>query len=270
MLIDLHTHTIASDGQYTPLQLVDMAKKLGIELLSITDHDTVAGLAEAQRRSDEIDLNFIPGIEISCQDIEEIHILGYGIDVSNPELLDASITWLEERSSRGEVIKNYLSSIGIDVDLDVVKSYARDGNLGRPHFARYLVETGVVENRKAAFDFYLDTPKFKRATNRKKTKPVDAIKLIHGAGGKAVLAHPGNYRETYIEELVRRLLECGLDGIECFYSRHSESQTKEYLKIINRYDLMTGCGSDFHGEDVKPSIKLGMELAENYREVLIV
>ena len=163
-----------------------------------------------------------------------------------------------------------MSTLGIDVDLDVVKSYAGDSNLGRPHFARYLVETGVVENREAAFDLYLDTEEFRCATDRKKPGVAEAVSLIHGAGGKAVLAHPGNYKKTDITELVKRLVGCGLDGIECFYSKHDESQTQEFLRLVTKYGLRTSCGSDFHGEDVKPDIRLGMELEDRYRELLIV
>ena len=269
MFIDLHTHTTASDGQYTPSQLVDTSKKLGIEVLAITDHDTVAGIAEGQKRAEELSLHFILGIELSCQDVEEIHILGYGIDSNNHDLLDACNTWSQARSNRGVVIKNYLATLGIDVDLDIVKSYAGDGNLGRPHFAKYLIENGIVDSRKEAFDLYLDTEEFKKSTDRKKPSPADAIKLIHSAGGKAVLAHPGNYKKTDITELVQRLAEVGLNGIECFYSKHDESQIQEYLRLAKKYELRVGCGSDFHGEDVKPDVKLGMELDESFRKDLI-
>lgn len=269
MFIDLHTHTTASDGQYSPSQIVERAKELGIELLSITDHDTIAGLAEASKRADELGLHFIQGIEISCQDVEEIHILGYEIDVCNTELVEACNTWSQARTNRGEAIRAYLATLGIDVDLEVIRSHAGDGNLGRPHFARYLVENGIVETRKAAFDLYLDTEEFKEATDRKKPRVAEAVKLIHGAGGKAVLAHPGQYKKTDIAELVQRLAEVGLDGIECFYSRHDESQTQEYVELAKKYELKIGCGSDFHGEDVKPDIRLGMELEERYSKYLI-
>ena len=269
MFLDLHTHTTASDGQYSPTQLVDMAKGMNLELLAITDHDTMAGLKEAQERADEVGMHFIPGIEISCQDVEEIHILGYGIEPSNPDLLSACNTWSQARRDRGNLIGDYLSALGIDVDLDIVKSYAGDGNLGRPHFAKYLIENGIVDSRKEAFDLYLDTEEFKKSTDRKKPSPADAIKLIHSAGGKAVLAHPGNYKKADITELVQRLAEVGLNGIECFYSKHDESQIQEYLRLAKKYELRVGCGSDFHGEDVKPDVKLGMELDESFRKDLI-
>lgn len=260
MLIDLHTHSTASDGQYTPVELIQKAVLCDLELFAITDHDTVQGLSDAEKYAKAQSLSFVPGIEISTQDIEEIHILGYGIDYNNLELLSACDAFSKDRSNRGQVIVDYLKSLNIDIDLKVVKSYVGEGNLGRPHFARYLMEYGIVKSRKEAFDKYLDTEDFKKATDRKKPCCLEAIKLIHGAGGKAVLAHPGIYRmsEDLLDNLVSRLVEIGIDGIECFYSKHSKSQTEKYLEYISRYNLKTSCGSDFHGEKVKPDVGLGM------------
>lgn len=273
MFIDLHTHTTASDGQYSPAELVGKARNAGVQLLAITDHDTVNGLEEGSKHADKVGLRFVPGIEISAQDMEEIHILGYGIDRTNPELLDACQHWSLARSNRGEVIKRYLNTRDIDIDLEVVKSYAGNGNLGRPHFAKYLVEIGVVESRKEAFDKYLDTEEFKKATDRKKPKCVDAIELIHGAGGKAVLAHPGNYKrigDDGVAELMVRLVENGLDGIECFYSKHSKTQTEYYLSLAKQYSIKASAGSDFHGESVKPDISLGIRVEDSYKDNLFI
>lgn len=171
--------------------------------------------------------------------------------------------------NRGNVRRDYLSTLGIDVDLDIVKSYAGDGNLGRPHFARYLVETGLVNNRKAAFDKYLDTAEFKLATGRKKPRVEEVVRLIQSAGGKAVLVHPGQYKDTDIATLVKRMAEIGLEGIECFYSKHDKNQTQEYLRLVKQYGLRVSCGSDFHGEDVKADIRIGMELAEEYKNSIV-
>ena len=273
MKIDLHTHSTASDGQYTPIELVQKSVLSDISLFAITDHDTVQGLADAEKYAKAQSLLFIPGIEISSQDVEEIHILGYGIDYNNLELVSACDTFSKARSNRGQVIVDYLKSLNIDIDLNVVKSYAGEGSLGRPHFARYLMEHGIVKSRKEAFDKYLDTEDFKKATDRKKPSCLEAIKLIHGAGGKGVLAHPGIYgmSEDLLDNLVKRLVEIGIDGIECFYSKHSKVQTEKYLEYIRKYDLKTSCGSDFHGENVKPDIKIGMIYDfEKYGKNLII
>ena len=273
MKIDLHTHSTASDGQYMPIELVQKAISSDIRLFAITDHDTVQGLADAEKYAKAQSLFFVPGIEISTQDVEEIHILGYGIDYNNSELVSACEVFAKARSNRGQVIVDYLKSLNIDVDLNVVKSYAGTGSLGRPHFARYLMEHKIVKSRKEAFDKYLDTKDFKKATDRKKPTCLEAIKLIHRAGGKAVLAHPGIYlmSEASLVNLVERLVEIGIDGIECFYSKHSKLQTEKYLEYIHRYNLKTSCGSDFHGERVKSDIQMGMVYDfEKYGKNLII
>ena len=259
-MIDLHTHTTASDGQYTPSELVDIAANNGLRILAITDHDTVGGLQEGFERAGKYHIRFINGIEISTQYTDEIHILGYGVNQNNELLLKACDKFKKERNGRGKRIVDFLSSKGILINLDIVKEYAGVGNLGRPHFARYLIEYGYVADRQEAFLKYLDTPEFVEATDRKKPSCIEAIDLIHRAGGKAVLAHPGIYKmnEEKLEKLVGCLVEAGLNGIECFYSRHSPQQTALFLEWIKKYNLITSCGSDFHGEKVKPEVKIGM------------
>ena len=261
MKIDLHTHSTASDGQYTPTELVQKAVLCDIKLFAMTDHDTVHGLADAEKYAKAQSLPYIPGIEISAQDLEEIHILGYGIDYNNKSLLNACAVWQNARLNRGEVIKNFLHTKGIDINLDEVKSYAVNRSLGRPHFAQYLQNHGIVQTRKEAFDLYLDTEEFREATDRKKPAPDEAIKLIHKSGGKAVLAHPGIYRmnEVQLDDLINRLVDIGIDGIECFYSKHTREQTKRFISYITTYELLISCGSDFHGEKVKPDVQLGMD-----------
>ncbi len=273
MRIDLHTHSSASDGQYSPTELIDIACGERIELLALTDHDTVDGISDASMAAGKSGIAFVPGIEISTQDIVEIHILGYGIDVTNQALLCACKEWRNARVNRGKLIKKYLNTKGISIDLAEVMTYARGQSLGRPHFAQYLQAYGIVKTRKEAFDKYLDTEEFKIATDRRKPSLQMAVELIHGAGGKALLAHPGIYRltEEELDDLVFRLVEMGIDGVECFYSRHGKTQTEKYLSYIKKYELKTGCGSDFHGEKVKPEIGIGMEFDDRkYGSHLIV
>lgn len=133
--------------------------------------------------------------------------------------------WRQKRLNRGNVIADYLSSLGIAVDIMKAREYAGSGNLGRAHFAKYLVDNGMVHNRTEAFDLYLDTEEFRRATERKMSNSEEAISIIHDAGGRAVLAHPGIYQmnSTTLEKMVCRLAETVIDGIECIYSKHNKS-----------------------------------------------
>ncbi len=265
MYIDLHTHTTASDGQYSPSELIKMAKEKGIERLAITDHDTVSGLKEAVSAAKTYDLDFIPGIEISTHKGVEIHMLGLGIDFENVDLVRKCEEFERSRADRAQRICDYLNKLCIPVVLSEVEEYAGEGSIGRPHFARWLQEHGYVASRKEAFSRYLNTPRFKAATDRVKPSPEEAVSLIHGAGGEAFLAHPGllKFGRRNQESLIRSLKASGLDGIECFYSKHEKKQEEYYLRLAKEYGLKVSCGSDFHGEKVKPGIELGMHLDEN-------
>lgn len=262
MKLDLHVHSTASDGQYTPLELVEKANKLGLEYLAITDHDTVNGIKDAKEIADKYDVNFIPGIEISTMDTEEIHIVGLGIDENNKRLRSSCEEFAKSRNSRGEEIRKYLYELGINVDLEKVRKIAKGANLSRPHFATYLVSEGIVKNNQMAFDLYLDTPEFHRLTDRKLISPADAIELIHQANGKAILAHPGLLHMKFDEQenLISKLKVKGLDGLEVYYSRYSKEKTEVYRYLAQKYNLLISCASDYHGEKIKPDINLGMEV----------
>lgn len=261
-IIDLHTHTTASDGQYTPSEIIQLAKEKSIQTLAITDHDTVSGLKEAIEAAKQQNLNLIPGIEISTHKGVEIHMLGFFIDHKNAKLVEACNEYELSRSNRAVRICDYLNRLGIPVDLDEVKTYAGAGAIGRPHFAQWLQEHGMVKSRQEAFERYLDTPRFKAETEREKPSPEEAIQLIHEAGGLAVIAHPGliKFGKKNQEELIRGLKNKGLDGIECLYSKHEKKQEEFYMKLARKYDLKITAGSDFHGEKVKPEIALGVKL----------
>jgi predicted metal-dependent phosphoesterase TrpH len=272
MKLDLHIHTTASDGQYTPGQVVEMCKELDLAYMAITDHDTVSGLEEGAERAAQLGIPFIPGIEISTQDSEEIHILGYYIDRENEALVKACREFEQSRSERGERICAFFHKKGIPLDLDEVREYAGEGSLGRPHFARWLLEHGYVKDRKYAFYRYLDTKDFHRETDRVKPSPIEAIELIHRAGGKAVLAHPGLLKMDYVRQvqLIKTLKANGLDGIEAIYRRHNDRQRAKYMALAEELQLKISCGSDFHGEKVKPDVKLGMEIAEADVEMVVI
>lgn len=257
---DLHMHSNASDGQYNPTELMRKAKLAGIERCALTDHDTVAGIQEVREACTELGIEFISGIEISTKEDVELHILGYGIDETNKELVESCKFFKKERKKRAEKIYRYLQENGVNLEPGSVERIAGSDNLGRPHFAQAMFEQGYVSNVREAFDRYLATPEFEKKDFRKYCGYKQAIDLIHGAGGIAVLAHPGVTKHKSMEQMAERieeLVKYGLDGIECYYSSHSKEQTLFYLNQAAMYDLQITIGSDYHGERVKPHIQLG-------------
>lgn len=271
MRLDFHTHTTASDGQYSPVELVSMAKGIGLELLAVTDHDTVAGLKEAKETAKKVGLLFLPGIEISTYLNEEIHILGLGIDEENPSLVRACEEYVEERMKRGERIVEFLRTKGIDIDLWEVMEHAGKGSMGRPHFAWALQKNGYVTSIREAFERYLNTKEFHDYTDRKKPTPQEAIALIHEAGGKAVLAHPGLLKMGQERQLLllKEWKEEGLDGVEAYYSQYTNRQIRFYIEAAEKYNLGITAGSDFHGEKVKKTVKLGMDVPSCQKKLFL-
>lgn len=267
--LDLHIHTTASDGQYAPAEIINLAKSAQLAMVAVTDHDTVDGISEAKRQAAILGINFVPGVEISTQGTEEIHILGYRIDETTPKLINCCREYNKSRLERGKRICSFLERQGLNVPLQEVRLLAGSGSLGRPHFAAWLQEHGYVSSKQEAFQKYLDTPEFHANTDRIKPTPQEAIKLIHQSGGIASLAHPGLLKMTLERQgqLISQLKAVGLDAVECFYSKHSDLQTERYLSFVEKFNLNISCGSDFHGEQIKPDVLLGMEFdMENYRE----
>ena len=271
MKLDLHTHSTVSDGQYTPSELVEMAKKNELKMYALTDHDTIAGIEEARRRAGELGVNFISGIEISTHKGEEIHMLGLFIDEQCSDLINACQVYRERRIGRGERICAFLKEKGIEISKEELREIEEKASLGRPHFAKILQERGIVKTRQEAFSRYLDTAEFHRKTDGQKPAPEEAIEIIHRAGGLAVLAHPGLLKmgKRWQESLIKGLKEAGLDGIESFYNKHTYMQKKYYRKLAEENGLMISCGSDFHGEKVNPNVNFGMELAGEYVPMLV-
>ncbi len=272
MRIDMHIHTTASDGQFTPEEVVEKCRDKRLALMAITDHDTILGIEAGKRHAAELGVRFISGIEISTQDVEEVHILGYGIDPGNEALQKSCGEYARSRSERGDRICDYLKKKRVCIDLQEVKEIAGAGSLGRPHFAEWLVRHGYVRNKQAAFVKYLDTDEFHAETDRKLPIIKEAIDLIHGAGGLAVMAHPGLLKMPASEQeaFIERLAAEGLDGVECYYGKHTGKQTCFYLDIVRRLGLKTSCGSDFHGELVKPGVRLGMKFPDENAGDLII
>lgn len=260
-MIDLHTHSTASDGQYQPAELIRLAVDKGLSAIALTDHDTIDGVPEARAEAERLGITFVPGIEISVKGnapVKELHILGYWIDIENLQLKEMCARFKALRAEREERIFQYLDSAGVRLLRENVERYAVNGLVARPHFARAMVEAGYVSTVREAFDRYLAVPAFDKI-ERPKPSPEEGIQCILASGGIPVLAHPVQTQLplSELEELICSLKEAGLKGLECYYSTHSPQQTRDYLEMAQRYDLTVTGGSDFHGERVKPDIMLG-------------
>jgi len=249
---DLHTHSTASDGQHTPMELAQLVKKRGVDVWALTDHDSIDGMGEAEAAGESLGLRVMRGVELSADDYLNLHILGYGFSAAT--LKD----WLDSlkggRNNRKYRIRDFLRRKGIEISLNEVDEEAAGGSVGRPHFAKVMLRHGYVATRKEAFDRYLDTPEFQEIEKGTKPTAQTCIEKIKEAGGKVSLAHPYQIvlnGET-LEELVKRLKNYGLDAIECYYPIHTPEQTVEYLAVAKKYGLHITGGSDFHGEKNKP------------------
>lgn len=260
-LIDLHTHSTASDGQYTPAALIELASEKGLSAIALTDHDTIDGIEEAQNAAKRKKIAFVPGIEISVRgepSVKELHILGYCFDPKAPALLAMCERLKKERLVREEKIFQFLLENGVILTRENVDKHSRGGIVARPHFARAMVEEGFVSTVREAFDRYLATPAFDKI-ERPKPSAQEGIRCIRDAGGVAVLAHPIQTKldTERLAVLLGQMKEMGLSGLECYYSTHTAQQTREYLALAKRFGLTVTGGSDFHGELVKPEIELG-------------
>lgn len=244
IVADLHIHTNASDGLYTPAHVTDRAIKHGLEAIAITDHDTVDGIGEAIRSSHHSHLEVIPGIELSTEYRDlEIHILGFYIDIGHDRLRRLLRELRQSREDRSAKMVKKLTTLGYDIDLARVRQIAGLAVPGRPHIARALAEKGLVGSVRGAFDSLIayGGPAY---VERYKLTPVEAITMVREAGGVSVMAHPGLSRAGgLIDELVCH----GLQGLEICHPEHNTLQT-ECLRVMakERGLLVTG-GSDFHG-----------------------
>lgn len=255
--IDLHSHTNCSDGSATPEALIELAASMRARAIAITDHDTVAGLADARAAAEKFGIEFVPGIEISAEySPGTMHILGYCIDDAST-VLGGKLTMLKDaRETRNPQIASRLQSLGLDIAYEEVAALAGNKVVGRPHFARLMVERGYASSIQDAFDRFLKKGAA-AYVEKGRLSPHDSIALIRNAGGIAVLAHPYQLKLSFeqVDELVGELAEIGLDGIEAVYSRHSPAERVTYSEIAARHNLLVTGGSDYHGS-YKPDISL--------------
>lgn len=257
-LSDLHTHSTASDGQYSPSELVALAHKRGIEVLALTDHDTTDGVAEARAAGERLGVRVIAGIELSAKEYRTYHILGYACDPAASELTALCARMKGRREQRNQILLNYLLENGIALTLAEVESFAGGNVVGRPHFAQAMVKRGYVRSNREAFDRWLDTDDLHERMDFGKPSARECVETIRASGGIASLAHPyqiGVDDET-LDTLVRELKGCGLEAIECYYPKFTPEQQTYYLNLAEKYGLHVTGGSDFHGERVKPDTEL--------------
>lgn len=257
MLVDLHVHSNASDGQYTPIDVVRKAKAAGIECLALTDHDTIDGLTDAKIQCKISGIKFIRGIELGAKEYRSLHILGLGFDEDCATIRKLCQLMQKSRDERKYRVINFLAEKNINIPLDEVEKLANGKVIGRPHFAQIMRKYGYVKTTKEAFDKYLDTNEYKRI-ERFKVDARTCIEVIHKSGGKAVLAHPYQLKldDDRLESTIYKLKNYGLDGIEAYYSKHTKEMTQKYLDFAKKYNLNVTAGSDFHGERIKPDVRL--------------
>jgi len=266
MFADLHLHTFFSDGTFTPEELVARASQIGFRAIALTDHDTLEGCARAAAACAAAQMEFIPGTELTAEHADvEVHILAYLVDTQNKVLLARIAEFQAVRQERIREMVAALNQQGIPLKAEAVFALANCKSPGRPHVARALVKEKLIGNLDEAFEKYL---KKGRPAWIPKTKmsALEAVELIHQAGGLAVMAHPGLNRT---DEIIPDLVDAGLDGIECFHTKHSTATSERYLQIAEKYNLLVTGGSDCHGfSKNKPligTVKLPYEYVEKMK-----
>lgn len=254
--VDLHIHSSVSDGRFSPDEIVRKSAEAGLTLVSITDHDNVDGVAPALEAARSFPgLMVIPGVEISADAVdEEVHILGYFIDYTCPELLATLETSRDSRQKRAEKMVAKLNELGLPLDWRRVQEIAGTGSIGRPHIAQALLEKGYVATLKEAFDKYIahGGPAY---IEREKVNPAEAVAVIVNAGGLPVLAHPLIIKNP--EAMITRLKEVGLAGIEVYYGDYKPEDTRKLAGLADKYSLIATAGSDYHGLDDSAETMIG-------------
>ena len=244
MFADLHLHTFFSDGTFTPEELVERAHTIGFSAIALTDHDTLEGCARAAAACAAVKMEFIPGAELTAEHADtEVHILAYLVDTQNQLLLARIAEFQSVRQDRIREMVAALNKQGLPLQAESVFALANCKSPGRPHVARALVKEKLIGNLDEAFEKYL---KKGRPAWVPKTKmsALKAVELIHQAGGLAVMAHPGLNRT---DDIIPALVDAGLDGIECFHTKHSTVMSERYLMIAEKHRLLVTGGSDCHG-----------------------
>jgi predicted metal-dependent phosphoesterase TrpH len=261
MFADLHLHTNFSDGTYSPEELVGEARKFGLSVLALTDHDTVEGCQRMQKACADSSIEFIPASELTAEyKGNELHLLGYFLNTEHPRLLREMAHFQDVRQNRIREMVSRLNKINIPLEADAVFAIANCRSPGRPHVGRALVQGGYCATLDEAFERFLKknrpawVPKFRISA-------ADAIGLIHEAGGLAVMAHPGLNRS---DDIIPALVAAGLDGLECYHTKHTLTMTERYLEIARTHKLVVTGGSDCHGMNKGKPLIGGIKLPYEY------
>jgi predicted metal-dependent phosphoesterase TrpH len=255
-VIDLHSHTLHSDGDRSPALLLAEAAAAGVSVLSVTDHDTVSGIAECRAAAQTHGIRLVPGIELSCElHGREVHILGHFLDETSPELGRLASAMLQERRERMVKMIALAQALGFSgITLERVVAASGGENLGRPHLARALVDCGHAANMKDAFDRFLHT-RGPLWVDRRRLTVVEAVELVRGAGGTTSVAHPGANGISRVE--LRDMADAGLDAVEAHHPEHPPNQAEAFERWAAELGLLVTAGSDYHGPSVQPGRKLG-------------
>ncbi len=267
-LIDFHMHTTYSDGHYSPFELIKKVRDLNIDIISITDHDSVNGLEEAIGIGKDLGVEVIPGLEIST-DVEdkEVHLLGYFLDINNNELKKYLSFFRDERYHRAIRIVKKLNALDLEISIDDVLEVTSGSAIGRPHVAIAMMRKGIVNDYYEAFQKYLrdGASAYERKIH---VSPQSALKIIGDAGGLSFIAHPGHLKES----ILMTLINSGIDGIEVTHPSHNSYQKKFYRGIVNQYCLLESGGSDFHGGEKGDEDNLGKHWLDpkHYKEMIQV
>lgn len=254
--VDLHIHTNASDGKFTPAEIVQRAHEIGLSYIALTDHDSMEGVAPGREAASHLSgLTLIPGVEINTYTPSgEVHILGYYCDCENQEMKDNLARLRISRIERAQKMVNKLRSMGLKIDFERVQELAGTGSVGRPHVAQALLEKGYIYTFKEAFNKYIGYggPAY---VERDKITPAEAVGLILRAHGVPVMAHP--FTSENPESLITALKPAGLMGIEVYYGSYTPEQVVTLLSLATLYNLVPTGGSDFHGLDGVMEPQLG-------------
>jgi len=254
--VDLHLHSTASDGRLTPAELVARAAGLGLEIIALTDHDTVDGVPEALAAARKFPgLSLIPGVEISTDlPAGEAHVLGYFIDYTAKDLTAQLRHFRDSRQGRARGMVAKLAELGMNLDWERVREIAGEGSIGRPHVAQAMLEKGYVASFEEAFDKYIGHggPAY---VPREKLTPAEAVALILDARGLPVLAHPFTVGDP--EAMVKDLKLAGLIGLEVYYKDYSAGQIEQLDGLADKYGLITTGGTDYHGIENNDEVMLG-------------
>lgn len=264
-IIDLHVHSRASDGTFTPTELVEEAKRAGLAAFALTDHDTTDGVAEAMTAAKAAGIELIPGVELSTEyEGTEVHVLGLYIDVNNAGLQKQMADFRDSRDNRNIYMLEKLRTEGFDITQEALEEKFPNAVITRAHIARYLLDQGYIPDMKTAFSEYIGDG-CRCYVGRPKVTPMDAVDYILAAGGIPVLAHPVIYHmeRPQLIRMIREMKEHGLVGMEAIYSENTPADEQELKALARAEGLLITGGSDFHGTN-KPDIRLGVGRGKLY------